>query len=74
MRAFVMAFGGPFSTSGKSPMHYLTRIGTDMSVDLSGMRTAICAILFSRIAVVHRCYSDRSAVTGFTTAALRDGK
>ena len=55
-------------------MHYLTRIGTDMSVDLSGVRTAICAILFSRIAVVHSCYSDRSAVTGFTTAALRDGK
>ena len=57
-----------------SPMHSLTRIGTDMSVDLSRVRRVICAILFSRIAVVHSRYSDRSAVTGFTTAALRDGK
>ena len=43
-------------------------------VDLSRLRRVICAILFSRIAVVHDRYSDRSAVTGFTTAALRDGK
>ena len=55
-------------------MHSLTRIGTDMSVDLSRVRRVICAILFSRIAVVHSHYSDRSAFTGFTPAALRDGR
>ena len=55
-------------------MHSFTRIGTVISVNLARVRRVICAILFSRIAVVDSCYSDRSAVTGFTTAALRDGK
>ena|SRR3954453_20848433 len=49
-------------------------IGTDISADLSRVRRVICAHSLLPNCGSHSCYSERSAVTGFTTAALRDGK
>ena len=58
----------------KSPMHSLTPGSVPISRWICSRYGGSSGAMLFSIAVIHSCYSDRSAVTGFTTAALRDGK